>query len=188
MLKTHEMSDEELVEIVRSQDKEAYRELVERYQDRLFRYARYLVRDYDRAHDVVQESFVKAFVNLNSFRSDKKFSSWIYRIVHNEAINLIRKHKKEVSLEDGGEAFLMPADDNTHADAEAAEMATFLREKLDDLPFEYREPLILFFLEDLPYEEIGDVLRLPVNTVGTRIRRGKTLLKSLYTSKGGEQL
>ena len=67
------MTDEELIEVIRSSDKERYAEIVSRYQGRLFRYAVYLVRDDDKAADVVQSAFIKAFVNLNGFNTKKKF-------------------------------------------------------------------------------------------------------------------
>ena len=87
-------TDEELVEIVRSEDKELYSELVYRYEDKLVRYANYLIGDEHKAADAVQEAFIKAFINIKSFDLKKKFSSWIYRIVHNESINLVKKDKK----------------------------------------------------------------------------------------------
>ena len=100
MLELSKLSDEEVVEITRTKNKETYAEIIKRYQKKLMRYATYLLNDDDKAADVVQESFIKAYENLNSFNSNKKFSSWIYRIVHNQAINLINKHKKETPMLD----------------------------------------------------------------------------------------
>ena len=94
------LSDEKLAELVCNQDQELYRTLVKRYQEKLLRYANYFVRDEDKAADIVQSAFIKAFINLKGFNVKKKFSSWLYRIVHNEAINFIKKYKKEISLED----------------------------------------------------------------------------------------
>jgi len=94
------LSDEGLVGLVRSKDQELYAVLMRRYQAKLLRYANYLVRNNQRAEDVVQEAFIKAFVNLQGFNTKKKFSSWIYRIVHNEAINQLKKYSKEVRLTD----------------------------------------------------------------------------------------
>ena len=94
------LSDEKIVELVRKKDKELYIHIIKRYQDKLMRYASYLTGEEHNAADIVQESFIKAYVNLNGFNTKKKFASWIYRIVHNEAINLINKQKKQVSLYD----------------------------------------------------------------------------------------
>ena len=94
MHKDEVLSDEELVMVIREQDQEQYAEIVNRYQDRLLRYALRLTNDRELAQDAVQKAFIKAFVNLHSFDTERKFSSWIYRIVHNESMNVLRKDKK----------------------------------------------------------------------------------------------
>jgi len=94
------LSDEEIVEKVRSKNQELYSIIVERYQNKLLRYANNLIKDEDKASDVIQDSFIKAFINLNGFDVKKKFSSWIYRIVHNEAINIAKKYQKELPILD----------------------------------------------------------------------------------------
>ena len=86
------LKDQEIVDLIRTKDKELYSELVKRYEDKLMRYALSIVGNEQKAADVVQQSFIKAYVNLQSFNLKKKFSSWIYRIVHNEAINEIKKY------------------------------------------------------------------------------------------------
>ena len=177
------LSDEEVVELVRSQDQELYRELVQRYQNRLLRYANYLVRNEDQAADVVQESFIKAFVNLKSFNTKKKFSSWIYRIVHNEAVNYLKRSKKVIPF--AGREWL--ADKvKSGTDLENDFLKTQEREAvgraLEKLSLEYCEPLVLFYFEEKSYGEISEILRIPVGTVGTRINRGKILLRGLMSS------
>lgn len=182
-----DVSDEKLVETVRSQDQEAYRELVLRYQDKLLRYVAYIVKDHDKAVDVVQETFIKAFANLHGFNTKKKFSSWIYRIAHNEAVNAVVARKWQISL-DAHEwvSHTISSDEDLEEEMKEQEFQEALRELVDDLPLKYKEPLVLFFFEGMQYEEISDVLRLPTSTVGTRIRRGKALLKKSYTAlKGG---
>jgi RNA polymerase sigma-70 factor, ECF subfamily len=90
-----DFSDEQLVEEVRSKDQELYSHIVDRYQAKLMRYIKYLIFDEYKAADVVQETFIKAFINLNGFDTRKKFSSWIYRIAHNEAMNSVKKYHRE---------------------------------------------------------------------------------------------
>jgi len=92
-------TDEEIVELVSKGNKELYAEIIQRYQTKLMRYAQYLIDDYAKASDAVQESFIKAYINLNGFNTKKKFSSWIYRIVHNEAMNLVNKHKNTTQFD-----------------------------------------------------------------------------------------
>lgn len=186
MRNVRRLNDEELVELVCTQDQELYAELVRRYQDKLMRYATGLIQNEDKAADVVQEAFIKAFVNLRGFDADKKFSSWIYRIVHNEAINYLKKYNKEISLDNHQwiEQVVKSGGD-IEEDFDRKEAKEMLHQALKELPLKYRSPLILFYLEEKSYEEISDVLRIPVGTVGTRINRGKKLMRVIYKKKGG---
>src|SRR3989344_4485854 len=93
-----ELTDEEIIEKVRTSNQDLYAVIIDRYQKKLIRFAYNLIKNEERAADTVQESFIKAFINLNSFNIKKKFSSWIYRIVHNQAINLAKKYQKETPL------------------------------------------------------------------------------------------
>ena len=102
MKKLSRFSDEKIVEIVKK-DNEVYAEIIKRYKEKLLRYATYLTKNEERAADVVQNTFIKVYVNLNGFNTKKKFSSWIYRIVHNEAMNMIKKYKKEVKMSENFE-------------------------------------------------------------------------------------
>ncbi|KKP65626.1 MAG: RNA polymerase sigma factor, partial [Candidatus Roizmanbacteria bacterium GW2011_GWC2_35_12] len=94
------MTDEKLVEKICREDKELYTEIVNRYQEKLLRYASNLIGDKYKASEIVQESFIKAYISLRSFNTKKKFSSWIYRIVHNETMNYFQKYKKEVPIKE----------------------------------------------------------------------------------------
>ncbi len=169
-------TDEEIVELVSSGNKELYAEIIHRYQSKLMRYAQYLVDDYAKASDAVQESFIKAYINLNGFNTKKKFSSWIYRIVHNEVINLIDKNKKNIGLDSS-------IDFDSGVDIEDSyikeEIALNTRKCLDSMDLKYREPLSLYYLEDKSYDEIGDILRLPAGTVATRINRAKAVMRKI---------
>ena len=169
-------SDEEIVEKVRSGDRELYASIVGRYQNKLLRYASNLLKDEHKAADVVQESFIKAFINLEGFNAKKKFSSWIYRIVHNEAVNLLAKHKNEVPMP---EDIDFKSDEDIEEGLRKEEESAMVGKCLTQMPILYSEPLELFFLEEKSYEEISDILRLPVGTVGTRINRAKILTKKL---------
>src|SRR3990167_9965556 len=94
-----DFTDEQLIEEVRSNNKELYVHIVERYQNKLMRYITYLIHDEQKAADIVQETFIKAYVNLNGFNINKKFSSWIYRIAHNETMNMFSRYKNQTSLD-----------------------------------------------------------------------------------------
>lgn len=170
------LSDEEIVEKVRSNDQELYALIVERYQNKLFRYANNLIKEEHKSADVVQESLVKAFVNLNSFDTEKKFSSWIYRIVHNEAMNALKKNQKEISIPDDMD---FQSDEDIEDDFIQKEVVAKVEKCLGEMPVLYSEPLILRFIEEKSYEEISDILRIPMGTVATRISRAKILMKHI---------
>lgn len=168
------LSDEQLVTEIRSIDKELYVHLVKRYEEKLMRYATYLIRDGHKAADVVQESFIKAYVNLNGFNTKKKFSSWIYRIVHNEAMNAMKKYRKETPLT---EAFNVMSDEDMIHNLTKKEIIEKANICLKQMPVLYSEPLALYYLEDKSYEDISDILRIPMGTVATRINRAKGMMK-----------
>jgi RNA polymerase sigma-70 factor (ECF subfamily) len=173
-------TDEEIVEIVRNDNKELYAQIIERYQDKLLRYAEYLIGDHDKASDAVQESFIKAYINLNGFDVKKKFSNWIYRIVHNEVINLIDKNKRTVKLDPD-------IDFDSGLNIEDAyikeELVSHAHACLEEMNINFREPLSLYYIENKSYEEISDILRLPMGTVAVRINRAKVILKKICQTK-----
>lgn len=181
MVPAIEPTDQELVEKVKGGDLAQYGELMHRYEKKLLFYAQKLVNNPDKAADVVQESFIKAYININQFNPRYPFANWIYRIVHNEAINYIKKYQREISLEDNDWISLtLRAKTDLEAEMADKEIRQSVRRSLDKLPLKYRSPLILFYLEGMSYREIAQILNIPQATVGTNISRGKKLLKSIH--------
>lgn len=176
MMNYQKLADEKLVSLVRDQDQELYRYLIDRYQAKLLRYASYLTGDADQAADVVQEAFIKAFVNLQSFNSKKKFSSWLYRITHNEAMNMLNRHKQELPI-------LKDIDFASDIDLEddfiKKELAGRAKKCLAQMPVIYKDVLTLYYLEEQSYEAISDILRVAIGTVGTRLNRAKIIMKKI---------
>ena len=173
------ISDEDLVEKVWSTDQELYALVVDRYQGKLLRYAASLIKDDQKAADIVQESFIKAFINLQSFHVSKSFSSWIYRIVHNEAMNAVKKYRKEVPLLDDAD---FSSDEDIEKEIERKETGDQVAKCIEGMPLLYAEPIQLHYIEEKSYEEISDILRIPMGTVATRINRAKILMKTLCQS------
>lgn len=171
-----EPTDEEIAERVRSGDRDAYALLLNRYKDKLLRYVTSIVRDSDQASHIVQDSLVKAYINLNGFNTKKKFSSWLYRIAHNESMNALKKYKKEVPLPDG---FDFESEEDITKEFEEKETALYVEKCLDALPVLYSEPLSLYYLDGKSYEDISEILKIPKGTTATRIRKAKKLLKHL---------
>ena len=180
MLDLSKLSDEEVVEITRIKNKEAYAEIIKRYQGKLMRYAKYLVSDDERASDAVQDAFIKAYINLNSFDTKRKFSSWIYRIVHNETMNLMNKHKKEKPF---FENIDFDSGINIEEEYTQNEVRKMVKNCLEEMSLLYREPLSLYYLEEKSYKEISDILRIPIGTVGTRINRAKLIMRQICQRK-----
>lgn len=170
------LTDEEIVEKVRSSDRDLYAVIIERYTNKLLRYASHLVHDDDRASHIVQDAFIKSYINLNGFDTKKKFSSWIYRIVHNEAMNVIKKFQKEVPILAD---FDFESEENIVESLEQKEMSVEINKCLNSLPLIYAESLSLFYLEEKTYQEISDILRIPMGTVAIRISRAKKLMKNI---------
>ncbi|OGG11735.1 hypothetical protein A2Z00_01385 [Candidatus Gottesmanbacteria bacterium RBG_13_45_10] len=170
------LSDENVVEIVRTKDKEIYAEIIRRYQTKLMRYAGYIMGDEQKGADALQEAFIKAYSNLNGFDTKKKFGSWIYRIVHNEAMNMLGKNKKQVPMND---ALEFDSGINVEDEFIKNELVNHAHHCLEQMSIIYREPLSLMYLEEKSYEEISDILRIPVGTVGTRINRARGIMKKL---------
>jgi len=170
------LSDEEIVNKVRSKDQELYSIIVERYQNKLLRYAGNLIKDEEKAADVVQSSFIKAFINLNGFDTKKKFSSWIYRIVHNEAINIAKKYQKELPILND---FDFQSDEKIEDNFEQKETVAKVKKCLGAIPLLYSEPLALFYIDEKSYEDISDILRIPMGTVATRMSQAKILMKKI---------
>lgn len=176
----NQKTDEEVVKIICRGDKEAYAEIIGRYQKKLLRYATFILGDSHQAADAVQEGLIKAYINLNSFNPNKKFSSWLYRIVHNQAINLIDKHQKQRTVE-----IDFDIDSGVNLEEEMIKIHLIKQAQtcLKEMPVYYREPLSLYYIEEKSYEEISDILRIPIGTVGTRISRAKGVLKHICQKK-----
>ncbi len=173
------MSDESLAELVQKGDTEKFGLLMERYQPKLFRYGRKFLYDKDNIEDVVQDVFIKTYQNINSFDTNQKFSPWIYRIAHNTYINAIKKSLL-------GPMYIFDFDtlishtvveDPIVREKEQKEMKEIVDKGLSLIEPKYREILVLYFIEELSYKEISDILQIPIGTVGVRIMRAKEILK-----------
>ncbi|MEK7096449.1 MAG: sigma-70 family RNA polymerase sigma factor [Patescibacteria group bacterium] len=175
------ISDEKLIDLVLKDDS-YYIYLMKRYEGKLSRYIRRLLVSSDEdIEDILQEVFIKAYKNLNSFDKNQKFSSWIYRISHNEAISYYRKIKARpsvVSFEEDFDIFeLLPDQTNLEKEAEAEITKMSVAKVLDTLKPKYKSVLVLRYLEEKNYNEISYILKKPKGTVATLINRAKQLFK-----------
>lgn len=181
-----QLTDEELAKGVQGGETYMFAEIVERYEDKIMRYARRFLYNVPDAEDSVQEVFIKAYTNIKSFDAARRFSPWLYRIAHNEFLNAIRK-KYHDPLPFFDPDTLIPhpiAPEETDKIVKDKELKELMSSNLNKLPAKYREPLVLYYFEDLSYQEISDIMQIPVSTIGVRINRAKqTLRKNLLNSQ-----
>lgn len=174
------MSDEELAALA-VKSGEAYGVLMKRFEGRLLAYIRRMSGcRHEDAEDILQEAFIKAYYNLNDFDPALKFSSWIYRIVHNEAISEWRKKKARPSVildEESWSKFYGSQDLAREMDQTIDRSR--IEKALNRLDGKYRDVIILKYLEERSYDEMADILRKPMNTVGTLVNRAKIKLKKI---------
>jgi RNA polymerase sigma-70 factor (ECF subfamily) len=174
-------SDEELVKLaLKNRDDFLY--LVDRYKNRLLSYIRRLTNvNNEDAEDILQEVFIKVYLNLNDFNGDLKFSSWIYRITHNQVISSHRRLKARpegyaINIDDAA-AKNLAADINIETGADLQILKNNIFKILNKLDKKYREILILKFLEEKNYREISDIIKKPMGTVASMINKAKNEFK-----------
>ena len=175
-------SDEEIVKQVQSGDTQAFGFLIERYEKKIMRYARKFLSGHEDIQDIVQNVFIKTYQNIQGFDVKKRFSPWIYRIAHNEFVNALKRRNKKLSFSLNLDTFMpfLVSRHNIQQEVEDQKTYQILDENLNRLDSKHKEPLILYYFQNLSYKEISDVLRIPVSTVGVRIKRAKNILRSFY--------
>lgn len=189
------VSDQEVVEWALKGHERAYRELVRRYERPVFSLVYRMVRHRERAEDLTQETFVKALNALESYRPDYKFSSWIFKIANNAAIDQLRRKELETLSIDGAPDAdsaetarestlqLRDAGESPLDELEARELGSAIERAIGQLRPEYRSCIILRHVEGYPYEEIAELLELPLGTVKTYIHRARNELKQVLESQ-----
>ena len=181
-------TDEDIVRRVVEGDGESFGLLVGRYEEKLARYAKKFLIGREDSQDILQEIFIKAYRNIQSFDAARRFSPWIYRIAHNEFVNAGKKRWKEKIFSfDFDVVFPHPiAREAADAGAEGREARQMLDVCMDRLDAKYREPLVLYYFEGLDYREIADIMRIPLSSVGVRMARGRERLKKIFTEQYGK--
>ncbi|MCK4656684.1 MAG: sigma-70 family RNA polymerase sigma factor [candidate division Zixibacteria bacterium] len=177
--------DDQLIASALQGDQKAYEALLARHNKAIFHVVMKIVRNREEAQDLVQETFMKAFNALASYRSEYRFSTWLYKIAANCAIDFIRKKRiealsldKPIETKDGRVEFEVPDSSwNPEQDLVRKQKLKSIEEAIDSLPDKYREVIIYRHKDDKPYEEIADILKVPVGTVKARIFRARELLK-----------
>jgi RNA polymerase sigma-70 factor (ECF subfamily) len=178
-------SDEDLVLAVLDGDIDRFGDLVQRYQGRLVNYLYRLLRNLDEAHELAQEVFLKIYQALDRFDPQYRFSTWIFRVAQNRAIDQIRKRRlKLVSIhrqddgEDDGRDWDLPAPERgPYGDLRNLERGEAIHRAVDSLPWEYRELIVMRHFGELSYDEIATLKEMPLGTVKNKLFRGRQMLK-----------
>ncbi len=184
-------TDQEVVQWAREGQEQAYRELVRRYQRPIFSLIYRMVRDRERAEDLAQETFVKVLNALDSYRPEYKFSSWIFKIANNAAIDQLRRKELDTLSLDGApdattsdrrEGTSLQLADGAESplqELEARELGSQIERAIARLRPEYRSCILLRHVEGYAYEEIAEMLGLPLGTVKTYIHRARVELRTM---------
>lgn len=182
-----DLTDEEIALLIQKGKKDHFELIIGRYTDKLNRYLSKFLSNQEDKEDLLQDVFIKCFVNINSFDTDQKFSPWIYRIAHNEAVNLLKKNSNRpfsFDIFDEALSFAHPkAKEDSENDSEKLLIKKYLDSVLEELDSKYKEIIVLYFYEDLSYKDISDILKIPISLVGVRIQRGKKEIKKILEEK-----
>lgn len=183
-------SDRELVAIAIDGLDGSFEELVRRYQRPIAAYVYRMVGNYESALDLTQEIFIKVYNSLSRYRAEFKFSTWIYKIAHNAAIDHLRRNStREQSLVAGTESdsYDLPIESahlTPEQESERKERRGEIESVVRALPANYRELIILRHSQDLSYEEIVEVTGLPLGTVKNRLFRAREMMRQQFVDKG----
>lgn len=174
------MTDEEIVVKIVNGERKLYAEILDRYEKKIYFYLKRLTGwDQLSVEDMVEETFIKIYKNLRGFDVKLKFSSWLYRIAHNVGVDFLKAQKQNsVNIDDLEEVLASKQksiEELAIADAQKEE----LKKALEKIGTKYKEVIILYYLEERNYEEISDILQVPVSTVGVLLMRAKLKLKDL---------
>ena len=184
------VADYDLVARAVAGREEGFEELVRRYQRPIAAYVYRMVGDYEAALDLTQEVFIKVYSSLARYRSEFKFSTWIYKIAHNASVDYLRRNwtrEQAITSEVDGEEREMPVmsrklspEQEYAVEERRAEIERVVRQ----LPAAYRELIILRHQHDLSYDEIAEVMTLPLGTVKNRLFRAREMMRQQFVERG----
>jgi RNA polymerase sigma-70 factor (ECF subfamily) len=184
------IADCELVTRAVEGREDSFEELVRRYQRPIAAYVYRMVGDYEAALDLTQEVFIKVYNSLSRYRSEFKFSTWIYKIAHNSAIDHLRRYStREQSLlnEFDGEQRELPVESrriSPEQEYAGKERRAEIEQVVQGLPGAYRELVLLRHSHDLSYDEIAEVTGLPLGTVKNRLFRAREVMRQQFVERG----
>ncbi len=184
------LTDVELIAKAISGREDGFEELVRRYQRPITNYVFRMLNDYDASLDVTQEVFIKVYNSLSRYSSEYKFSTWLYRIAHNAAIDYIRRRSPnqqsiETENKDGAYQLQIESPNPTpEQERERSEWRTEIEAVVKCLPSVYRELILLRHAQDMSYDEIAEITNLPLGTVKNRLFRAREMMREIFIERG----
>ena len=184
------LTDGELIETAIGGREDSFEELVRRYQRPITNYVYRMLNDYDASLDVTQEVFIKVYNSLARYSSDYKFSTWLYRIAHNAAIDYMRRHsanEQSIETENADGSYQMQLESprpSPEQERERSEWRTEIEAVVKCLPAVYRELILLRHSQDLSYDEIAEITGLPLGTVKNRLFRAREMMREIFVERG----
>ncbi len=168
-------------------DQDAFAQLVQMHQRRVFNLVFRMLQNYEEANEVAQETFLAAWQGLPSFRGDSRFSTWLYRIAYNCCLKQLEVRKREkalqASIQEEEQLWQQEnCDSQVSAELEVRGSQALVREYLSQLPAKYRIVLVLRHLQEMTYEEMAEILMVPIGTIKTHLFRARRLLKERLES------
>lgn len=185
--------DAELIQRAKGGDNDAFCEIVKKYENYCYRLAFCALKNTDDAWDVCQETFIRVYRSLQSFRCDCELSTWLYRVCHNAIYDFIRKSKKnaplsvsDISSDDEQDFELADTDESNNPENALMkkERIRMVRLAISELSHEHKQILLLRDIEGFGYDEIAEILHLEIGTVKSRISRARAALKKVLIEKG----
>lgn len=184
------LTDIDLIDKAIDGREDGFEELVRRYQRQITGYVYRMLNNYDASLDVTQEVFIKVFNSLDKYSSDYKFSTWLYRIAHNAAIDHMRRNsvtQQSLDVETKNGTYQLQIESN-QPNPEQIRERTEWRSEIESvvkcLPSVYRELIVLRHGQDLSYDEIAEVTQLPLGTVKNRLFRAREMMREIFVERG----
>ncbi len=184
------LTDVELIAKAIRGREDGFEELVRRYQRPITAYVYRMLNDYESSLDVTQEVFIKVYNSLEKYSSDYKFSTWLYRIAHNAAIDHMRRNSanlQSLETENDEGAYQMQIESpllTPEQERERSEWRSEIEAVVKCLPAVYRELILLRHAQDLSYDEIAEVTNLPLGTVKNRLFRAREMMREIFIERG----
>jgi RNA polymerase sigma-70 factor, ECF subfamily len=175
-----EQDDKQLAAASRDGNQDAFAVLVQRHQRRVFNLVFRMLHNYEEANEITQETFLAAWQGLPSFRGDARFSTWLYRIAYNCCLKQLEQRKRDRTLQmaiQAEQVAELTIEEQANAELDAQACQALVRKYLSTLPAKYRIVLILRHLQEMTYEEMAEILTMPIGTIKTHLFRARNLLK-----------